>query len=322
VTHFILLALQSKAACRFGQPIWRGKPPVAYLRWLTVDADGFTYGIRHIQWTAVDEMFLTLFGNLEIRSDAFSGPVFKIPFGYGSQADQKIFVEQARAANPSMRSNRRLDSRIASPIVKGQNVIQLLGAGFMALVLIDVAFSLFAYLEMLKHYYLAQAQPSRAELQQADYMHAHPFALSWVTNGFLNSKGSAADIYQARANANIALGDLDAAVADSDTAIKLKPDGFRLYLLKARILAKQGKSDQAAAAIKLAIEHHQNSILPKLYLIANDDDKKAAYDAVMKELNQSTFEGEPRWPGVNNSLNESYYSDDIHFIFDKLVKQQ
>jgi hypothetical protein len=323
LSHFILLGLQSKTICALVSPLWKGKPLVAYTRWLSVDEDGFTYGIRHIKWSAVDEMFLTLFGNLEIRSDAFSGPVFKFPFGYSSQHDQRIFFDLAKQRNPQLRANPRLEKRIDSPIVKGQNVIQLLGAAFMGVVLIDVALSLFMYLEMLKHYYLAQTQRSNAELQQADYIHEHPIPISWVTNGFLRGKGSAATVYQARANTSIALGDLKSALADTDKAIQSTPDSFRLYLLKARILTQQGNTDKASQAIKQAIEHHQNSLLPKLYLVVNDQDPKSAYQSALNELNQSTFGDEPRWPpGGNNPLSETFYSDDVHYVFDRLINKQ
>lgn len=321
VAHFILRAGQSDRACKLLFPIWKGKPPIAYLRWIAIDADGFIYGIRHINWHAVDELFLTFFGNLEVRSDAFSGAVFKIPFGFGSQESQRVFIEEAKRANPSLRVNQRLESRINSPIVKGQNVVQLLGAAFMALVLLDVSCSLFAWLEMLKHYYLAESTRSRAELVKADEQWNHPLPFSWVTNGYLRSKTTAADLHQLRANANIALNDLSAAAADADAGIALAPDKFRLYLLKARIRSMQGKVASADEAIKEAIEHHQNSLVPRLYLVANNRDKKCAYDEMMKELSQTTFMGEPRWPGTNNAMIESLYSDDVRYIFDPLVQR-
>lgn len=319
--HFILLALQSDRASAMVFPFWKGKPLVAYTRWVAFDRGGFTYGIRHIMWQSVDELFLTLFGNLEVRSNAFSGVVFKIPFGVGSQEDQRAFLECAKASNPNLVVNKRLEERINSQIVKGQNVIQLLGAAFMALVLVDVSYSLFAWLETLKHYYLAQDAHSKEELAQGDWMWHHPLPISLVTNKYLRSKSTAADLHQLRANANIALNDLPSAEADADAAIGLAPDKFRFYLLKARILSMRGKPAEADAAIKEAISHHENSLVPRLYLVANNKDKRATYDAMMKELKASTFVGEPRWPGTNPAMIETFYSDDVRYIFEPLFSK-
>lgn len=330
LSHFILLALQSDVACRFLQPLWKGRPPIAYTRWLTVDSDGFTYGIRHIKWSAVDEFFLTFFGNLEIRSDSFSGPVFKFPFGLALPEEQRAFFEYAKERKSDLRSNARLEKRINSPIVRGQNFIQFLGAAMMAFVLIDLGYSSFNYLEMLKHYHLARTERSAGELRKGDEILEHPLPISWVTNRFLHNGPSGAGTFQARANAEIALGDLSGALSDADKAIAITPDNFRLHLFKARILTVQNKHAEAKAAIDRAIEHHKDSLLPRLYLIANvgknsEDAKQKAYASSLEELGESTFSDEPRWPpGGNRFLSETLYSDDIHFIFDQLlaVKKQ
>jgi tetratricopeptide (TPR) repeat protein len=325
LSHFILLALQSDRACRIADPIWKGRPPVAYTRWVTVDGEGFSYGVRNIKWAAVDELFLTFFGNLEIRSDAFSGPVFKFPFGYPFPSEQKVFLNYARAGNPSLRVNKRLEKRIESPIVAGQNIIQLLGAAMMSLVLFDVGFSSFNYLEMLKHYHLAEKQRSASELQQADNMLLHPFPWSYVANRFLNVGSSGAGVHQARAHAELALGNLDGALIDAAKASEMTPDSFRTYLLQARILSEEGKEKEARIAIDKAIEHHKDSLLPRLYLIANagsdsDSAKQSAYAASLQHLEESTFADEPRWPpGGNLFVHDVFYSDDVHYIFDRLL---
>lgn len=330
LSHFILLALQSDAACRFLQPLWKGRPPIAYTRWLTLDNDGFTYGIRHIKWSAVDEFFLTFFGNLEIRSDSFSGPVFKFPFGLALPQEQRAFFESAKERKPGLRSNARLEKRINSPIVRGQNFVQFLGAAMMAFVLLDLGYSSFSYLEMLKHYHLARTEGSVEELRKGDEILEHPLPISWVTNRFIHNGPSGAGTFQARANAEIELGNLSAALIDADKAIAITPDNFRLHLFRARILTAQNENTEAKDSIDKAIENHKNSFLPRLYLIANaakksEDAKQKAYASSLAELGESTFGDEPHWPpGGNRFLSEVFYSDDIHFIFDQLlhVKKQ
>jgi len=212
VGHFLLKGLQSDAACALLFPIWRGKPPVFYTRFVELDSDGFTCGIRHIRWSAVDGLFLTFFGNLEIRSDAFSGTVFKFPFGIALPEEQKIFFEEGKKQNPSIWSNPRLEKRINSPIVKGQNMVQFAGACFLAAALLDLGFSAFYYTEMLKHYYLAESKGDATELALADNMFKDRLRTP-LTERLIGLKSAGAGIHGVRARALAKMGKLDEAIA-------------------------------------------------------------------------------------------------------------
>jgi tetratricopeptide (TPR) repeat protein len=326
ISHFILKALQSNFACRAFYWLWKGKPPVPYTRWVDVDANGFKYGIRRIEFAAIDELFLTFFGNLELRSDAYDGPVFKFPFAIASQEDQRSFMEYAKKAKQNIRVGSHLEKRLASPIVRGQNAVQFGGAAFMAIILLDVAFSSFSYLEMLKRYHLAQTERSRQHLAEADQIFDHPIPFSYVTNQFAHVKNSGAGVKEARANANLALGDLSAALADVQKAREMYPASLRLGLLEVRTLVQMGKTAEAKLALDKIIEDRQSAFVPRLYSIALAESEGAAptetaYKKTMSDLGESTFFDEPRWPpGGNLYVRDPFYSDDIRFIFDRLLK--
>lgn len=337
--HGLLLILQSDRVSRFLYPLLLGKPPLLYTRWLRLEKEGFRYGIRTVQWKAVDELFLTFFGNLEIRSYVLSGnvsgradPLFKFPFGAGTQENQRLFVERVKSQCPGVKLNKRLEKRINSPIVRGQNAIQLGGAAFMAAILFDLGYSSFAYLEMLKHYHLARTaaiagdtNTAKSELQRADSFYQHPLPISWVTNRFLTLGSSGAGIMQARSLALNAMGDRNRAIDDADRALAMSPENFRLHLLRARLLYDAGRKEEAKAAIHSAIDKHKESLMPRLYLVAaaKDDGQTAVEDSYSDAINaliENTFGEEPVWPpGGNRFVHDVFYSDDIYFIFNKVL---
>lgn len=339
ITHFLLIAAQSDWMTRRLYWLRKGRPLLNYRRWLVLDETGFGYGLRHVAWKSIDELFLTFFGNLEIRSTALSGdvsgpldPLFKIPFGIGSQPDQKILVETAMANNPNLKCNQRLQKRINSPIVRGQNAIQLGGAVFMALILFDVGYSSLSYLEMLKHYYLAHtdalsghSDTAQQQLFKADEMRSHPLPISYVTNRFLSVGTAAAGIHQVRANILWAMNKRDEAVAEVGKAIEISPESFRLYLMRARFEQEMGKKEEAQKDVDTAIDKHKDSLLPRLYSIAlatdtGGKDIKLAFTKAMDDLNESTFAGEPMWPpGGDRFVHDLYYSQDIYFVFNRLL---
>lgn len=339
LAHFFLKFIESDRVCRWLYFLWKGKPVLIYSRWTELDSTGFSYGIRHVQWNAVDELFLTFFGNLEIRSYSLSGdnnglpdPLFKFPFSAASQEDQLAFLNAAQAGRPGLKFNQRLEKRIHSPLIRGQNAIQLGGAAFMAVILLDVGYSSLVYLDMLKHYHLARthgiagdAAAGRTELAKADSIREHPLPISYVTSRFLHVGTSGAGVMQARANALWDMGDPESALKDTDKAIEMSPDNFRIHLLRARILTALHREDDAKAAIETAIDKHKNSLMPRLYLVVNARRKNqteavTAYDQTMEALKESTFGEEPVWPpGGNRFVHDVFYSDDIYFIFDPLL---
>lgn len=338
VAHLILLGLESNFVCKLVSFVLRGRPLVVYRRWLKIDASGLTFGRRHLLWSVIDELSLTYMGNLEIKSRALCGDasedrdlLLKIPFGLAYQSEQTKFLSAARLNCPCLVVNKRLESRINSPIVKGQNAIQLFGAVFMALILLDVGQSSFAYLEMLKHYYLSEAaalenriKDGNAELQNADYMQAHPFPISYVGPRFLSMGTSSSGLLETRSRVLWALGRKDEAIADQHKAIKSSPENFRLYLRLARLLDDQSDRPNSRAAIAKAIEKHKDSLLPRLYMMASAHGSKpqarAAYVQAMDDFAESTFKTDPVWPpGGNSFLHDVFYSEDIYFVLNRLL---
>jgi hypothetical protein len=345
LAHLLLLSLESRMACRWLRFIWQGRPPIVYRRWLAVDDTGITFGLRHLKWDAIDELTLTWLGNLQIKSRLLCGDgsdtpdiVLKLPFGVASQSDQSRVVDYIRNKNPGVIINQRLIKRLSSPVVKGQNFIQLAGGLMMSVVLLDVAHSSFHWLEMLKHYHLAHKTALAAtadalkiaagELQRADDLRAHPLPISYASSQFFSKGISAAGVLQTRSDALMSLNRPQEAIADSLSAVELRPKEFRGYLHLARLLHVNKNEDLARAKLKQAISEQENSLLPRLYLIASlhgQDPQRAdsVYKETLKDLDESTFEGEPVWPpGGNRYVTALFYKPDFLFVFDRLLNSR
>src|SRR3990167_10403475 len=74
LSHFLLTWVESPQGCHFFSPIWKGKPPLTYIKWISLNESGITFGTRHVVWTAINSLSLTFFGNLEVRSRSICGP--------------------------------------------------------------------------------------------------------------------------------------------------------------------------------------------------------------------------------------------------------
>lgn len=313
VAHLLLTLIESKRACKIVMPIWKGKPPVCYRRWLALDDSGITYGVKHVRWEVIDDLELSLMGNLVFRSRALCGNgqdqadvILKIPYAAGNQAEKNELIERVRRKKPSVVLNKRLEKSVSSPVVKGQAVIQLVTSAIMIVVLLDVGFSSFYYLELLKNYYqaglcamaargdiynieidptskadanniVAEAQKrdsaenmklARSAFERAQYMTAHPFPLSWVSFKFLHFSNVAAGIHQERSNVLWLLGDKQKAIAEAREALIQQPKNLRMQLRLARLLAESGQRDEAYKQLDQIFEDHESSLLPRLYWLA------------------------------------------------------
>ncbi len=334
--HFLLSWLSSPRACRLLSFLFKGRLPVVYSSWLKLNSSGVTFGLKHICYQAIDELNLTWLGNLEFRSRRLCGQespepdcVLKVPFGVACQEVQNLLLERIKANKGDLSLNERLEKRLRSPIVRGQALVQLFGAVFMVLVLIDVAQSSFYFLETLKQYHLAHVEArlgkrhsALAHLKNADSLYLKPFAVSWVISGLLFQGSSGAGVLQTRAQALFHLGLQKEALSEARKAVDLDP-GFRNHLSLARLFAGSRQTLSARAEIADAIASHADSLLPRLYMLAMmkpDAARLELYKKYMDELKESTFEQEPMWPpGGNRFLAENFYSDDISFIFDRLL---
>jgi tetratricopeptide (TPR) repeat protein len=339
-THFILRWVESPAGCHFFSPIWKFKPPVVYWRLGWLKDSEIIFGAKHVKLEAIDELALSFFGNLLVSSRSICGPttrradlIVKIPVGAASVQTQRRFVETVRACKPELKTNRRLEKRLASTDLKGAAAVQSFGVAFMVLVLLDLGNSTFRFLQMNKEYYLTQTSARDGDLKQAaehfqkaEYIHDHPFPFSWVNTKLLGQGVAAAGVHQLRSEALWSLGRKSDAVAEARAAVDSSKDSFRMHLRLARLLSDTGDLPGSRAQIRLAIKNHRDSLLPRLYMLAelaangNDDQLKRLYQIYLDEMGDLVYGEEPWWPpGGNRFSHEIFFSDDVTFIFDRLL---
>ncbi len=202
--HAIALALESSWATRGAYFFKQGMPLIFYRHMATIVAPGaFTeniavpeepgghysgygqpaivFGLKRVLFEAVDELYLTFLGTLEVRSYVSAGHVFagesdntsnnqsqsdeplnrpdvlvRLPLSILNQSKQNELVSLFTSFNPDIKINQRLAERLNSPIVRGQNLIQSFGAALLLFALCDVTYATFTWLEMLKNYYGSQ----------------------------------------------------------------------------------------------------------------------------------------------------------------------
>lgn len=340
VTHFLLTWMESPSGCRFFAPIWKGRPPVVYIKWISQDEAGITFGVRHVIWQAIDSVAATFWGNAQVRSRAVCGLaaleadlVLKFPLGVASVAAQKAFVDRLARERPSASVNARLHKRVLARDLKGTALVQCLGGAFMFLVLLDVGHSTFTFLQMMKEYYLCQTSArdgdvaaGKEHFATAENILAHPTPFSWVTNKLLKDGVVGAGVQQSRSEALWRLGRRQEALAAARKAVELAPDRFRFNLRLARLAAETGNLGEARRQIRLAMDNQEDALLPYLYMVALlktcDEPGQAArlYDIYVQRLTDLVFGEEPLWPpGGNRYLHELIYLDDLTFVFDRLI---
>lgn len=355
LTHLFLTWVESEAGCNFFSPIWKRRPPCVYRKWVRLDPSdlepGLSFGQRHVIWRAIDEVELTIWGNLRILSRALSGApstktkkpgvrlfqpvdseeILKFPFGFGSAADQKLVIDTIRHYNPSIKLNARLTKRLSQVDVKGTTLVQQLGAAFLFIVLMDVGFSMFNYLEMLKNYYLCDMTATSELIQarklaphffkQAEEVRENPAPFSWVSTKIMREGKVASGLYQTRAEALWALGEKDEAIKSMKKSLELSPS-FRLNLKVARMMALNGQRDKAEEQLKTAIDDHETALLPRLYMLALTPNSERAnlYKSYLHDLDDDLFGADLMWPpGSHVFLQDVFYRDDLTFIFDKML---
>ncbi len=341
ISHILLLSVESKYGCIFFSPIWKGCPPTVYWRLVSTTSFGITFGARHMKWEAVDELFLTFLGNLLVRSRMICGKeareadlLAKIPVGTVPTDYQRRLVESVRSKNPDLKTNRRLDKRLQTKDLKGTAFIQSFGVIFMILILLDLGRSTFAFLEMNKDYFLSQLRAkdgkvaeAKRYLAAADSLHEHPFPVSWVDTKLLRQGVVAAGVHQLRSEALWRLDRKDEAIEEAKKAIESSPDSFRMNLRLARLYADTGKLSDCRQQIRKAIKNHNDSLLPRLYMLAelaaehNNAQLSSFYQIYLDEMIDLVYGEEPNWPpGGNRFLHEVFFSEDVTFVFDRLLK--
>ncbi|MDZ4832629.1 MAG: tetratricopeptide repeat protein [Candidatus Melainabacteria bacterium] len=360
-SHIFLLYLQTDRAARVFYWLHRGKPPAIYLDWLEINETdnpvdtSIRLGLRNFKLSYVDELHLTIWGNLVFKSRLMTGSkiengkqavdaddVFKVPFGVISSSEQKQFIELVKSVRPDVVLGKRLEKKLSAKLVKGEDYIQALGAAFLLFVLFDLSHSMGGYLEMLKHYHLAQVvareeMPSQAvreeklkkatdQFERAEKMLDSPAGISLVKRTVLHKGVATAAVYQARADALWYLGKREEAIESLNTALEFYPKSLRMHLQLARWQIAVGKTREARKVISKMIEEHDDVLLPRLYMMvltrqtSDDTRAKRYYEIYADQLDLQVFGDEPWWPpGGNRLLKDSWTRDDMHFVLDPMM---
>lgn len=342
IAHLFLCWQESPRGIQLLSWLFKGQAPITYRRWLSFDDEGVTVGSRLLIWSAIDGLTVTIFGNLQVRSYALSGVsakepevILKLPFAASNLADQIEFVSSAEKHKPALFTNKRLEKAVNAKPGKGEAILRNLYAAFIVLLLCDISYSTFSYLELMKQYHLAQLAAKAHELDKArEYLRAaeaiqdNPPAFSYTTPKLLKDGAVAAGALRARAETLYALGDIPGAVEAAEKAQKAQPANYKTSLLLARLLAEQGKIAEARSQVVTAIDMRADELTPYLYMMAlycQMDKRPQAerlYNQSMNTLIDEVFGEEPLWPpGSNRRLHELFSSDDVSFLFPRLLKR-
>lgn len=344
VAHFLLKFFESNQACDLLSFLFKGKPAIAYRKWIKLADDGFVFGIKHIRWDAVDEMELSWFGNLIVKSRLVCGAsqkkpdvLIKIPFGIADNTTQVRFLDAAAAKRPNLLLNSKL-KKVDATLAKGAQMTQIATAAIMSFVLLDVGYASFYYLELLKNLYLAEttllasntAPAGLQHYERAENLRTHPLPISWVTSRFLSSSTVAAGLCIQRAKVLWLLGKKEEALQMAEKSFAYSPTSLRHHLYKTRLLVEQGRKEDARAELDKLIEEHKSALLPRLYVLAlakgsgySASTDNQEYENQLAACYAETFGEEPYWPpGGNRFFTELWFSDDLRFLMDRFLETQ
>lgn len=326
--HLLATFLESNLLTSWLRPWRNGQPLIFYRRFMRVETAvdkeetqvvSVLVGQRRILTSAVSELYLTLLGTLEIKSRAVSGGnsseivpdvVARLPLSCLDLEKQKRLIALFEAACPGLSINKRLRDRLASPVVRGQMLLQMLGALIITFALFDVSYATALWLTMLRSYYGAQlllraprapeteyfsariiarapskkvgtlqvrnVQESDREgalklYEGAETLRTHPFPLSWAYRALFSNKNSQAQLAAIRAETLFCLGRKEEALALLKEAIEASPSGFRTELTYARYLAAFGRKAEAVKVMQTVLEKHKDVLLPRLYEMGLSD---------------------------------------------------
>ncbi|MBY0356727.1 MAG: hypothetical protein K2W82_01895 [Candidatus Obscuribacterales bacterium] len=337
---FFLKSLETKTFCHLVSPIWKGTPPLPFENWLALDDSGITFGTKHVLWQAVDELHLSLLGNLVIKSRALCGTqskeadiVLKIPFSIIDTKQQRLFLEEVLKEQPQVIVGKKLQTARKDAVVKGTEAVQLLGALIMSLALLDLSYSSFYYLELLKNYYLSETallesnkEKSETFFKRGEFLLARPLPVSFAANKLLQTSGAAAGIQDARSEIFWLKGERDKAISTQEEALSLQSNSLKRQLHLVRMFAENDNYAEAKKRLLETIKNHESALSPRLYLLSlakSQEDKASScrtYQDQMDQCYETTFGKEPNWPpGCDRFYSDSIYSDDLRFILNRLI---
>jgi len=355
VAHQILLSFERKLLLQIVSPLRNGLPLVLYWNWLKLEEEALSIGLRKVAYSNIDELRLTIWGNLHIRTRVLrrvrdkaeeagtsddlarrepTDLIFKLPLGVVSPHFQKKLIETIQASNPGVVINDRLKKRLSQQDVSATQMIGVMGASILLVVLLDLGQASFTYLDVLKNFYNADLSARKKEMQnaeryfeQADTLLTGALPMSWIRTKFFDEGNGAAGVKIARAEALWHIGRREEALQECRNALKLSPKAFRINLRLARWLTAMGSAQEARAEIEKAIEIKPDSFLPREYMVALElehsgkSEADKLYEIYLKELDEELFGEEPVWPpGGERFLHDVWYREDLTFVFDRLLK--
>ncbi len=349
VAHQILLSFERKILLQIASPVRNGLPLVLYWHWFKLGDTALSIGLRKVAYTAIDELKLTIWGNMHIRTrtlrlgaadsgQATAGEptdlIFKLPLGVVSPQFQKMFLETVEKANPNVLVNQRLRKKVAQQEVSASQMIGVMGAAIMLMVLVDLGQASYTYLDVLKNYYHADLSARKHEkadseryFEQGEKLLRESLPMSWIKTKFFDEGNGAAGVRIARAEALWHMGRQQEAVEECRNALKLSPKAFRINLRLARMLNAMNSPAEAKVEIEQAMKVKEDSFLPRGYMIALESElsgnveAQKLYETYLKDLDDQLFGEEPVWPpGGERFLHDVWYREDLTFVFNKLLK--
>lgn len=352
VAHQVLLSFERKPLLWAASPVRNGLPFILYWNWLTLGESALFVGLRKVAYSSIDELKLTIWGNLHIRtrsirqgSEVFAADaaaqaaeptdlIFKLPLGVVSPQFQRQLVETIKQTNPDLVTNQRLVKKLAQQDISASQMIGVMGAAIMFMVLLDLGQSSYTYLDVLKNYYNADLSARKNEtaesqkyFDQAEKLMREALPMSWIKTKFFEEGNGASGVKIARAEALWHMGKHQEAIEAGREALKLSPKAFRINLRLARWLNATNAPADARKEIEQAMDIKKDSFLPRGYMVALEDERSGSaqaqkrYETYLKELDEELFGEEPVWPpGGERFLHDIWYREDLTFVFDRLLK--
>lgn len=353
LAHQFLRSLESPIFIQLAMPLKNGLPFVVYWNWLTLRDTNLTFGARKVAYSVIDELRLTAWGNIHLRTralrsghlgelqeDGVDKPeptelIFRLPLGVVAPKDQKRFVETIKKANPNVLINQRLQKRLSANDVSGSQMVSLLGSIIMLFVLLDLGQSTFTYLEILKAYYRADVDArenkvasATAYLTSGDKLLNESLPISWIKYKVFKEGNAAIGVILARADVLFHLKRTDEAIAECRRALVMNPKAFRINLEIARMLASQDKLDEAIKEIQEAIDIKKtDTFLPRSYMLAVETEKSGnaatqkLFETYLKDFDEEVFRDEPVWPpGGERMIHDVWFRRDLTFVYERLLR--
>lgn len=353
IAHQLLRSLESPILIQLAMPLKNGLPFAIYWNWLTLHENNLTFGARKVAYSVIDELRLTVWGNIHIRTRALRlGPqsefseehgkkveptelIFRVPLGVVAPKDQKRFVETIKKANPNVLINKRLQKRLSANDLSSSQMVSLLGSVFMLFVLLDVGQSTFTYLEILKAYYGATVdaraqkfESANALLARGDKLVQESPPVSWIKYKVFKDGNAAIGLMSARSEILFQLKRVDEAIEECKKALKINPKAFRINFQIARMLTSQNKYDEANKQVQEAIDTKKtDTFLPRSYMLAIETEKSGdqvsqkLFETYLKEFDESVFKDEPVWPpGGERMVHDVWFRNDLTFVYERLLR--